>query len=72
VVIAPAARDTASIDSAIRGWIVPVLVKEFLAENVRHSTGTETKDNKPTTKPMGKEDVADISAPASPGIEATV
>lgn len=57
IVIAPAARDIASIDSAIRGWIVPLLVKEFLAEHQRYAKIQATRDKR-TTKAVGMEDVA--------------
>ena len=57
VVIAPGARDTVSIDSAIRGWIVPLLVKEFLAEHQRYAKIEATCDKRTTTA-VGMEDVA--------------
>jgi hypothetical protein len=58
VVIAPAVRDIDSINSAIKGWIVPLLVKEFLAEHGCRSAETEANSGKPTTKAIGMEDVA--------------
>ncbi len=59
LVIAPnAERDMASVKSAIKGWIVPLLVREFLAEQRSLSTETEVSKDEATTKPMGKEDVA--------------
>jgi hypothetical protein len=48
-----------AIESAIRGWIVPVLVKEFLAEHGCCFAESEVKTSESTSKPMGKEDVAD-------------
>jgi hypothetical protein len=56
--IAAAAPDTASIESAIKGWIVPLLVKEFLVERGCCATEAEAKCGNPTSEPAGMEDVA--------------
>lgn len=56
--IAAATRDTASIESAIKGWIVPLLVKEFLAEQTCRFVETKVKNSDSTTKAVGMEDVA--------------
>lgn len=56
VVFASATRDAASINSAIKGWIVPLLVKEFLAEQ-RCSAEVEADCDDATFKAVGMEDV---------------
>ena len=58
VVIPPSGRDAPSIDSAVKEWIVPLLVKEFLREQEARSAETEVKPDDPTTEPLGKEGAA--------------
>jgi hypothetical protein len=48
-------RDIGLISSAIREWIVPVLVREFLAEHPLSASPTQVISAKRTTKPLGKE-----------------
>jgi len=50
VVIAPATgRDPALIDSTIREWIVPLLVRNFLAEHPIAVSANEANSNNSTT-----------------------
>jgi hypothetical protein len=58
VVIAPAARDISSTESVLREWVVPLLVRDFLAEH-RCLAETEANCAKRTFRPVGMEDVAD-------------
>ena len=47
-------RDIGLISSAIREWIVPVLVREFLAEHPISASPSKVISEKRTTKPLGK------------------
>jgi len=47
-------QDRTCIASAIRGWVVPLLVRQFLSEH-NAPTKTEVKSDNPTSKSLGKE-----------------
>jgi len=54
--IAPGKRDAESLRSAIRTWIVPVLVRQFLKEQTRPEASIEVNSSSRSTKPVDKED----------------
>jgi hypothetical protein len=51
VLLAPGTRDHSALDSVIAEWLVPLLVKEFLAE---HWPGQESDLQNTTTGALGK------------------
>jgi hypothetical protein len=55
VLVGSGERDMGLIYSAIREWIVPALVREFLAEHPIPTSPSTVISEKRTTKPLGKE-----------------
>jgi hypothetical protein len=55
VLVGSGEREMGLISSAIREWIVPVLVGEFLAEHPILTSPSKVISEKRTTKPLGKE-----------------
>ncbi len=53
--LAPGKPDPESLRSAIRTWIVPLLVRQFIEEHGPAVNPTEVKFDERTTKPLGKE-----------------
>jgi len=52
--------DRALLSSAIREWIVPLLVRDFLAEHRIAVHATEANSNKPTSGVLGEEGAGSI------------
>ncbi len=55
VLVGSGEPDIGLISSVIREWIVPALVREFLAEHPIPASPSKVISEKRTTKPLGKE-----------------
>ncbi len=53
--LSPGKPDPESLQSAIRTWIVPLLVRQFMEEHGPAANPTEVNFDERTTKPLGRE-----------------
>jgi len=55
LVIEAGRTESAAVTQAVREWIVPALVREYLAERASASASSKTVMQKLDTEPLGKE-----------------